>query len=132
MSTFFLFLYRFFNKHKLLFWLTILTTFSISIYFAIQIRLEEDLTKFIPKNASIDKVTYVFQNFKFKDKLVVNVYLADSTKVKPEKLISFANNLAEELKKQYQPDYIKEISYKVSDDVMKDSYESFYANLPYF
>ncbi len=132
MPTFFLFLYRYFNRHKLLFWAIVIATFGLSVFFAVQIKLEEDLSKFIPKDARIDKVTYVFQNFKFKDKLVVNICLTDSNQTKPEKLISFANELAEELKTQLQPTYIKEISYKVSEEVIKDSYESFYSNLPYF
>jgi 1-acyl-sn-glycerol-3-phosphate acyltransferase len=132
MPTFFLFLYRHFSKHRFLFWFLVLAFFGLSVFFALKINLEEDLTRFIPKKNGFDKTSFVFQNFKFKDKIVINISLKDSCKVNKEKLISYADALADELKENYQPEYIREISCKVSEDLMKNSFESFYQSLPVF
>jgi len=132
MSTFFLFLFHFFKRHRLIYWILLISISCLSVFFALKIKLQEDISKFIPHDGGIDKTTYVFQNFKFKDKLFVNIFLSDSTKCDPEKLKLFADELAANLKNDYQPEYIREIFYEIDDEIEKNTFLSFYNQLPFF
>ena len=64
MERLFLFLYDFFNKQRLIFIIFVVGISAASVFYASKIRLEEDITKFIPKDAKVDKVNKVFQNMK--------------------------------------------------------------------
>ena len=99
MERLFLFLYDFFNKQRLIFIIFVVGISAASLYYASKIKLEEDITKFIPKDAKVDKVNKVFQNMKFKDKVIVNISLSDTnSKANPDQLILYANKFVEEIK----------------------------------
>ncbi|HSH53162.1 MAG TPA: MMPL family transporter [Bacteroidales bacterium] len=65
------------------------------------------------------------------DKLIINISLTDSTTAHPMDLIQFADQLYDTLI-NYQPKYIKDINYQVSDKLMIDLYDLFFENLPIF
>ena len=101
-------------------------------FFASKIQLEEDITKMMPTDAKIERLNTIFKNSKFLDKLVVTVSLADSTaKAEPEELIAFTDSLVSSVQK-FDTSLVKEITYKVNDDVMYDVYNTFIDNLPVF
>ncbi len=124
-------IYSFFQRYKaLLFGLVVLLCVSF-VYFSSKLKTEEDITKFIPKDKKIDEINFILQNLKIKDKLVINLYHKDEKTDDPSDLMLCADRLADTLLKT-QSDFIKELNYKVSDDVMLQTYNSFYNNLPIF
>ncbi|MEO6302364.1 MAG: 1-acyl-sn-glycerol-3-phosphate acyltransferase [Bacteroidia bacterium] len=124
-------LYNFFKQYKfLLFGLVLIISLALA-YFSSKLKLEEDITKFIPKGEKIDKINFILKNLKIKDKLVVNIYHSNNTITDPADLMLCADKLADTLQKTHK-DYIKELNYKVSDDLMFQTYGAFYNNLPIF
>ena len=124
-------LYAFFQRHRILLFSIVLALLIAFGYFSSKLKPEEDITKFIPKDKKIDEINFILQNLKIKDKLVINLYHADSSNSEPGDLMACADRLADTLQTT-QSDYIKELNYKVSDDVMLQTYGTFYANLPIF
>jgi 1-acyl-sn-glycerol-3-phosphate acyltransferase len=124
-------LYTFFQKHKLLlFAITILLT-AVFVYFSAKLRLEEDITRFIPKDKKTDEINFTLQNLKIRDKLVINIFYADSSISDPGMLIECADRLADTLT-ETNNGFIKEMTYKVSDDLLMQTYSTFYNHLPVF
>ncbi|MBO9700296.1 MAG: MMPL family transporter [Sporocytophaga sp.] len=132
MSDLFLNLYNFFEKRRWLLAVIICSVIAVAAFFASGIKMEEDISKIMPKDEKITKMNLIFQNSKFTDKLIFHLYLNDTTVTDPDKLVGFSENLAEVLKERYQPEYIKDINYKVSDDMMAQVYNTFYENIPLF
>jgi len=133
MYKFFWNLYLFFSKHKLVFWLFILLISIFIGYFATQIKLEEDISNFLPNDPKVAKINYVFKNINISDKLIVNISLKDSTiESNPDALIEFADLFVDSLSKTFGKEFVKEINYKLSDDLFMEMYKHFYQNLPLY
>ena len=125
-------IYRLLKKRRVLFFLLFLGALGFVGFFASKIKMEEDITKMMPTDAKVIRLNEIFKNSKFLDRLVVTVSLADSTKeAQPEKLIEFTDSLIASIQK-IDTSLIKEITYKVNDDVMYDVYNTFIDNLPIF
>lgn len=124
-------LYTFFQRYKFLLILLIVLLLSVFGYYSSRLKMEEDITRFIPKDDKLSEVNFILRNLKIKDKLVINLYHADSSTSDPSDLMRCADKLADTLKATH-PDVIKEVNYKVSDELMMQTYETFYRNLPVF
>ena len=125
-------IYLYFQRNRKLLLIGVLAALVTTAYFGTKIKLEEDINKFIPKDNKIDEINFVLQNLKIKDKLVLTIYNSDSTDNETTDLMLCADALADSLK-TVQPDgYIKELTYKVSDDLMTTVYDTFYDHLPIF
>lgn len=124
-------LYTFFQRHKALLVALVLMFFMAFAYFSSRLKMEEDITKFIPRDKKTDEVNFILQNLKMKDKLVINVYHADTNAADPSDLMACADKLADTLQKTHK-EYIRELNYKVSDELMRQTYGTFYNNLPIF
>lgn len=123
-------LYLFFEKHRFLLWAMVATIVVFLAWFAAKLRLEEDITKFIPKDAKTKDINFALENLKIRDKLVLIVHNTDPSK-DPESIMECSDRLADTLL-QTHPNYIKELSYKISDDLAAQTYDIFYNNLPVF
>ncbi len=99
---------------------------------ASQIRIEEDVSKFFPKDKKIEKLTEVFQNSKLAEKIVVMVSLQDSTPTpQPDSLIAYTQSLVAALDSTTQ-DYLASITYKVNDQLALNLFSQLHNNLPIF
>src|SRR5215218_6352018 len=98
MQKIFLFLYNCFEKHKPAFYTSLVISFLLFGFFASKIKLEEDITAVLPKDAKTEKLNTIFQNSKFLDKLVIDVSLKDSSVVLPDSLVAFTELLVEKTK----------------------------------
>lgn len=124
-------LYTFFQRHKLILAALVILLFCMFGYFSQKIRLEEDITRFIPKDKKTDAVNFILKNLKIKDKLVISIHHADTSTTDPGDLMACADQLADTLRETHA-DYIRDLNYKVSDELMMQTYGTFYANLPIF
>lgn len=125
-------IYLFFQRHRVLLFAIVISALLATTYFGTKIKLEADINKFIPKDKKIDEINFVLQNLKIKDKLVLTIYNTDSTNKETSDLMLCADALADTLQATHVNGYIKELTYKVSDDLMAKVYDTFYDHLPIF
>lgn len=132
MEKIFISLYHFFEKRRLLFWVILTGSFLLMGYFAKQIKLEEDISKILPRDKKIEKLNEVFQNSKFLDKLVITVSVKDTTQAaQPDSLEAFAEAFVSALKKDYSP-YISRIQDKADDSLALQLFGSVSEALPLY
>lgn len=132
MSGIFNTLYDSFQKFRILFIFLIILIFGLSAYVVTKIKFEEDITRMLPSDENIQKISRVSQNINFMDKLIINIALSDTSAVSnPQKLIDFADQLYANIS-GFLPQLIKDINYQVSDKIIYNVYDVFYDNLPVF
>ena len=125
-------IYLYFQRNRVLLFAIVIAALLATTYFGTKIKLEADINKFIPKDKKIDEINFVLQNLKIKDKLVLTIYNTDSTNKETSDLMLCADALADTLQATHVNGYIKELTYKVSDDLMAKVYDTFYDHLPIF
>lgn len=123
-------LYVFFQKRKLLFIVLILSLCGVLGFFASRIRLEEDITRFVPSDKNTSSINTILDNLKSKDKLVIHLSAADSTKI--DQMADCADSIYGQITAKLGPGDYHDITYKISDDRMQQVYELFYKHLPIF
>ena len=124
-------IYQSSKKYRITFALLIIMIFGLAISLVSKLKFEEDITRMLPSDEKIQRVSRVSQKINFMDKLIINISFRDSTMSRPQDLIRFADQLYDSLI-NYQPEYIKDINYQVSDKLMIDLYDLFFENLPLF
>lgn len=70
MNTLFLALYDWFSRHRAAFWLTLAGSVAVVVWFALQVRFEENISSFFDDGSGRGKQE-VFENLKLKDRIVV-------------------------------------------------------------
>lgn len=131
MSNIFYSIYLVFKRFRFTSIFIVLSIFGIAAFLVSKIRFEEDITRMLPSDANIQRISNASQNINFMDKLIVNISLNDTNQINPQKLTEFADLINKELEK-FQPELIKNINYTVSDKVVNDLYDTFFQNLPIF
>jgi 1-acyl-sn-glycerol-3-phosphate acyltransferase len=102
------------------------------IFFAIHIRFEEDITRFIPKGKEVTEVNEVFKNLNLKDRLIIEVSQASTVnEPDPARLINFADTFVQRLNSHYKS-YISKTFYTVSDESVSGVYNYIINHLPVF
>ena len=131
MGVFVITLYKFFKKHIVLFVISIVLLFSVSVYLASKLILEEDITKALP--GSSDNLGEVLKKSKLTEKLMFSVSLTD-TNATPDadKLTLFADELIDSLKNKRFTPFISNITYKINDSIIAGIMDVIYNNLPVF
>jgi 1-acyl-sn-glycerol-3-phosphate acyltransferase len=132
MGAFFIRIYDYFEKHRWALFLSFAVVFAAAAFFASRVQFEEDISKILPNDKKAEKLTQVFQNSKFAEKLVVAVSLKDSNAVaQPDSLVAFADALVNEVQEKLSP-YIGKISYRVDDSVSLQLFETVSNHLPVY
>ncbi len=123
-------LYSLFQKRKLIFSLLIFAVCGILGFYASKIKLEEDITRFVPQDKNSKAINSILDNLKSKDKLVVHFSASNPASIDSliEKSDVFYENLLPKLSKA---DYL-DITFKISDERIGQIYDLFYNNLPLF
>jgi 1-acyl-sn-glycerol-3-phosphate acyltransferase len=131
MEKIFLPLYNFFQKHRVAMYASLVLSFLCIGFFASKIKLEEDITAVLPKDAKTEKLQSVFQNSKFLDKLVIQVSAVDSSTAEPDSLVAFTERYVEKIQLQLAP-YINHINDKVNDELLLDMFNNIQQQLPIY
>ncbi len=121
--------YLFFSKRKLIFTFLVIGLCGLLGYYASKIKLEEDITRFVPQDKNTASINSILDNLKSKDKLVIHL---TSTSGDADKLVETADVLFESLQKDLKNDQYNDFTYKISDNTMQSVYDIFYNNLPFF
>jgi len=131
MASFFLWIYNFFKIRPVLFRIGVIAICLLVVFYAVQIRFEEDITRFIPKGKEVEELNEVFKNLNLKDRLMIELSENNSQVADPSKLINVADTLVGRLNKEYK-DYISKTFYAVSDQSVSGFYNYILNNLPIF
>ena len=132
MEQIFIRIYNFFRKNRLAFFIALAICFLVPGYFAMQVKFEEDIAKILPKDKKIEKLTAVFQNSKFMDKLVITVSLKDtSLPAQPDSLVAYAAAFTEQLQTKLNP-YIGKINARVDDELAMQLFATVSDHLPIY
>ena len=132
MEHFFIAIYNFFEKRRLLFFSVFILFFLLAGFFASRVKFEEDISRILPKDKKIEKLNEVFQNSKFMDKLVVTVSLKDSTApANPDSLVAFTDDFVQKLQSNLSG-YIRKINSKVDDELSMELYGTVSEHLPIY
>ncbi|MDF2381639.1 1-acyl-sn-glycerol-3-phosphate acyltransferase [Nostoc ellipsosporum NOK] len=124
-------IFDFFSRRKPLLYAIFLLSLAVFGFFASRVRFEEDISAIIPRDNKTEKLTEVFQNSKFADKLVMMVSMQDTSKTEPDSLVVYADTLVARLQQNAAP-LIKDIRYKVEEEFTLDLFRIIQSNLPVF
>jgi uncharacterized protein len=132
MEQIFLAIYNFFKERKKVFWIFFCFTLALIGWSASRIELEEDITKFFPDDARVEKLNYIFRNSKFVERVVVMVSMKDSTsQPQPDSLVALADSLVARMERDLQP-YVKRINAQVNDEKVMEVFSSVQHSLPIY
>src|SRR5580698_2449885 len=123
-------IYNYFERHRTLLFLSFSILFILLAVFASKLRLEEDISKIIPKDKKIEKLNKVFQNSKFADKLVVTLSLQDEGS-DPDSLVAFAAAFTDDIQAALGRD-IQKINARVDDSFTLDMFRTIRDHLPVY
>lgn len=128
----FIFLYRFFRKHRIVFTLFFVLLVTLCAWRAWQLNLEEDISKFFPDDARVEKVNTVFQHSRMAEQLVMMISVSDSSvAASPDSLVYAADVLAARLKERVGAK-LRSVRDKVDDERVLEMFETVKAHLPVF
>ena len=133
MSTFFLFIFNTISRNRIVAILLLFLVLSISGFYASKLKFTEDISKALPENEKIGKMSFVFKNSKLLEKLVFNIHFADTgLSDNNSSLISFAQEFSNSLENKFIPSHLKSIDKVPDSRGMQELYFYFHDNLPVF
>jgi 1-acyl-sn-glycerol-3-phosphate acyltransferase len=132
MSRRFIQIYLYFKKRRSLFYLFLGAILFIILFFAIRIRVKEDITS-LSGSQGEGIFGQVVSHIKISDKLIINLSFADtSLKPEPESLVNYAKALVDSLHHHFDSTYIKAIIANVTDSSTTEWLGLFYNHLPVY
>lgn len=134
MIAFFLGIYSFFGRRKVLFYSLLLAVLAVVLYAASKIRFEEDINSFMPATDNDRNIREVFRHIKVKDKIVFLVSAADSLQeASPDRMIEACEALMDTLRaSEMGRTHIQKIFSKVDAGMMEAMSGYITDNLPLF
>ena len=133
MTQFFIGLYDYFERHKILFYLSLISCVLLMGFFALQVRFEENITQFFPDTEDSQNTIKVFDNLKIKDKIIIMLSSADTChRVEPDSLIEAAGQLQQTLTEKAGGTLIKGIFAQVDQSLIGEATDFVYEHLPLF
>jgi uncharacterized protein len=132
MSNILISIYHYFNKRKLILFATLILLFVVCVYFAGRIKLEEDISGFMPDTPETERTNFVLRNISTNDKIIVNLSVTDTISNEQDYLIAWADSLVDSLKTNPGETYIRDIFYKVDDSKIAETSDFILHNLPLF
>ena len=99
-------------------WIAMIATFALFVFFAAQLKYEEDITKLLPETDKSKSSRLAFGQLSIKDKIFIQIE-RQSDSVAPEEMSMMCDELVDSI---MAPDscggLIKHILYRVEDDWM--------------
>lgn len=133
MTQFFIGLYDYLERHKILFYLSLISCVLLMGFFALQVRFEENITQFFPDTKDSQNTIKVFDNLKIKDKIIIMLSSADTChRVEPDSLIEAAGRLQQTLTEKAGGTLIKGIFAQVDQSLIGGATDFVYEHLPLF
>lgn len=128
METLFYHIYVWVQRHRVFSAVVAFLFLGVCGLLASKIRFEEDITQIIPKNEQADEFSRALKQINFADKITVLIEKDDT--VSSDILTEMADVLIDSIAKDSL--YIREITGRVGQDEMEDTYNFVYQYLPLF
>lgn len=133
MSRLFLHIYDFLERRRLLRYVLLIGSFLLLLGFAVQVRFEEDVSRFFPDMEEAKNTEAVFRNLRVKDKIVFMFSARDTlTGHSADDLIASGDVLRKALMQEAGEEYIKDIFAVVDADMLTQLTTYIYDHLPIF
>ena len=123
-------IYTFFQKRKAVFIVLILLACGSLGFLASKIKLEEDITRFVPSDKNSKSINSILDNLKSKDKLIIHASSQSADNI--DELIERTDSVYNQINRKLDSTDYVDITYTLSDDRMQQVYDLFYNNLPLF
>lgn len=134
MNKFFIHIYNYLEHRAVVRYVLLLGSFLLMLFFAVQVKFEEDVTRFFPDTQDAKRTEIVFQNLKVKDKIIIMLSSADtvSEPIPADRLIAAGDALKKRLLDEAGTAYITDIFSEVDEDMIGEVIGFIYDNLPVF
>ncbi|HNW89078.1 MAG TPA: MMPL family transporter [Bacteroidales bacterium] len=131
MSFVFLKIFDFFSKRKFLLFVILFFLVALFTLLAFRLKLNEDITDFLPKTKEVENINEVFSLIKSNDDLGI-IISDEDPEAKPEKLITYADMVTQDIENRLVPVLVKDVTFKIDEEKMSESFDVFSENLPFF
>ncbi|MBK5720105.1 1-acyl-sn-glycerol-3-phosphate acyltransferase [Dysgonomonas sp. Marseille-P4677] len=133
MSSFFVNLYTYFTRHKIILYLSLIASIAIMGYFALQLKFEENITQFFPDTKNEKNLNTVFDNLRIKDKIIV-IFSSSDNKEETDSnlLIESATLFSDSLLAKTKETHVNNILIRIDDSLKIEMQNFVYNNLPIF
>ena len=126
-------IYHYFKNKRVLFFAILAVLFATCFYFAIQIKLEEDISGFMPDTPETEHTNFVARNLSSNDKIIIKLSVKDSSMSDiQDYLAASADTLVDSLKADPGDEYIKNIFYKIDDSKIGATFDLLLQNIPLY
>lgn len=137
MRNFFVRLYRFFEKHRLVLWLSLAVIITALAFGISRLNFVEDIGSFFPKNGENERVNYAYQHIGSDNRIIINIKpksLPDSVDDVDMQLHlgEIADSLGTQLLSLDRDSLMKDILYEVDNQQIMDITQFVVNNMPYF
>lgn len=129
MGKFFIGIYNFFGRHKVLLYLFLALSIVAMALSASKIKFSQNITDFFPSTGDKDKTAEVFNNLNVKDKIVILLSPRNGAPV--DSLIQAAEELKQTLEEKAS-DYLNGILLRIDDQMVGGVSDFVYEHLPIF
>ena len=125
-------LYTFFNKHKTIFWITLLISSALLLWTAGGLSFNSDITHFFPEKGPAGALSQIFENLKAKDRIFILLSTSPEQDAAPNILIEKADQIAQRLDEQFSGSLIRKLTTGIDSDLSSEQLKLFYENLPIY
>lgn len=134
MTKFFVNIYEYLSQKRILRNMLMFGSFALMLLFAVQLRFEEEFTRFFPDNEGSKNNEMVFQNLKVKDKIIVMVSARDSLRQEEllDSIVLAGDRMNELIGTGIAADYLLDILSEVGENVVDQTSDFLYGHLPIF
>ena len=116
MGNFFVIIYEYFRSRRLFLALSLLAIVAVMALFASKIKFEENITKIFPDTGGSVKISEVFDNIKYNDRIV----FIFSSRNAPELRAAAAEELEQRLLSEAGEHYIENIVLRIDEGLQSD------------
>ena len=125
-------IFSLFSKRPRFFFSSLILICFLFAYLASHIKLNEDISSFMPKSKETEIINFVYTNNQLSDKIIFKIDLKQkTTEDEVEVLKMYIDMFVEELNNKVG-DFTKEIMYQMDDDNIGEVQNCIQSNLPYY
>jgi len=128
---FFVAIYDFFTKRKLLLWLVFFATLGGAVTLALKVKYLEDVTSILPNSKAIRAMNDVISHTQAGEQIVFIASFKDTTHTDPDSLVNAVNGFGEQVQTKCAP-YIDTMHLQIGGGYEEALLDIFQNNLPLF
>ncbi len=133
MDKFFIPLYRFFEKKRALFYVLLIASTLLFVYFGLKVTYEENIAKLLPQTDAATESGLAFENLRVKDKIFIQLIGKGDAAVDTETLAAYSDEFVDSLLTQdTATQYIAHILHRLDDDLMVMGLDYALSHVPSF